>query len=204
LTTTPHLDEPIDGRTARAVRTRDGIVDACLGLIDDGDVRPTGPRIAERAGVSVRSVFQHFDDLESLFAAVGERVTERITAIVERIDPEAPVEERVAAFADQRARVLESLTPVLRAAMVYAASSNVITRQFHDGQKFFRTQVVSVFGPELEATSEADRLRDALIAATSWSSWDLWRATEDRSVEEATSAMAWTITAALVAAGVGP
>jgi TetR/AcrR family transcriptional regulator of autoinduction and epiphytic fitness len=204
VTTTPQLDEPIDGRTARAVRTRDGIVEACLGLIDEGDVRPTGPRIAERAGVSVRSVFQHFDDLESLFAAVGDKVTRRMAGIIVPIDPCTALTGRIEAFADQRARALESLTPVLRAAMVYAASSDVITRQFHDGHAFFREQVAQVFGPELAATDRPDLLRDALVAAASWPTWDLWRSSEGRTTVEASEAMAWLITAALVAAGVGP
>lgn len=202
MTSTPQLDEPIDGRTARAVRTRDGIVDACLGLIDEGDVRPTGPRIAERAGVSVRSVFQHFDDLETLFSAVGDRVARRTAAMVSPIDPGEPVAARVAAFVDQRSRVLEDITPVLRAALVYAASSAVITQQFEVGHAFLRDQVRHVFAPELAAAADAELLKDALMAASSWPTWNLWRASEGRSVAASSEAMAWTITAALVAARV--
>jgi len=62
--------QPIDGRSARALRTREAIVDACVSLIEDGELRPTAPRVAERAGVSVRSVFQHFADLPALHSAV--------------------------------------------------------------------------------------------------------------------------------------
>ena len=101
MSTTPQLDEsigePIDGRTARAVRTRGRLVDATIALVEEGDLRPTAPRIAERAGVSVRSVFQHFDDLETLFSAVGIRVVERLAKLVRPIDPAAPLEIRVAA-----------------------------------------------------------------------------------------------------------
>ena len=202
--TTPQLDEPIDGRTARAVRTRDGIVDACLELIDEGDIRPTGPRIAERAGVSVRSVFQHFDDLETLFSAVGDRVARRIASIVEPIDASDPLAVRVEAFARQRSRVLEVLTPVLRAAMVYAASSEVITRQFQDGHTFLREQVRQVFAPELAVGDHARELGDTLIAASSWPSWNLWRSSEGRTIEQSREAMAWMIGAALAATGARP
>ena len=62
---------PTDGRTLRSLRTREAIVDATIGLLEDGDLRPTAPRVAERASVSVRSVFQHFDDLETLHAVGG-------------------------------------------------------------------------------------------------------------------------------------
>ena len=95
MPTDTHVDEPIDGRTARAVRTKDAIVDATLALIDDGDLRPTGPRIAERAGVSVRSIFQHFDDLDALFSAVGERVATRIVALLHPIDPTMALPDQI-------------------------------------------------------------------------------------------------------------
>src|SRR6478736_6015696 len=114
MSTDTHGDEPSDGRTARAVRTKDAIVDATLALIDEGDLRPTGPRIAERAGVSVRSIFQHFDDLDALFSAVGERVVVRIAGLIRPIDPAEPLAERTEVFLAQRAEVMESLTPVLR------------------------------------------------------------------------------------------
>ena len=80
----------VDGRTARALRTREAIVDACISLVDEGVLKPTAPRIAERAGVSVRSVFQHFDDLESLFAMVAERVVGRLASILVADRPGLP------------------------------------------------------------------------------------------------------------------
>ena len=73
---------PVDGRAARAARTRDAIVEATVALVEAGDVRPTAPRIAGRAGVSVRSVFQHFDDLSALYTAVVCLVVERLAVLV--------------------------------------------------------------------------------------------------------------------------
>jgi TetR/AcrR family transcriptional regulator, regulator of autoinduction and epiphytic fitness len=68
-----------DGRLARGERARGAIVDALLALIDRGDLRPSAARVAERAGVSLRSVFQHFSDVESLFAAAASRQAERVS-----------------------------------------------------------------------------------------------------------------------------
>src|SRR5262245_42069407 len=81
----------IDGRTARSMRTKAAIVDACLALVDAGDLRPTAPRVAEKAGVSVRSVFQHFADLDSLFAAVGDEAVSRLKNRGLHLDPDEPV-----------------------------------------------------------------------------------------------------------------
>ena len=41
-----------DGRTVRAERTRQALVDALLSLLDEGQLQPTAERIAVRAGVS--------------------------------------------------------------------------------------------------------------------------------------------------------
>jgi len=58
-----------DGRVQRSSRTRDKIVNGALALIRKGNVKPTSNEIAEAAGVSPRTVFRHFDDLDLLFSA---------------------------------------------------------------------------------------------------------------------------------------
>src|SRR5213595_516247 len=88
----------VDGRTARAQRTRAAVVDALLQLINEGDLRPTAPRIAERAKVSLRSVFQHFTDLEALYAAATSREIEIIAGMVEPVAAEGSLQARVDAF----------------------------------------------------------------------------------------------------------
>src|SRR4051812_13114522 len=114
-----------DGRAARARRTRDAIVTALLELLEEGDLRPTGDLIAGRAGVSERSIFQHFPERDQLLAAVGERQRERVLAIVERIPPELPLDERIDRLVDQRARVWEYIAPVRRAALLNEPFSEV-------------------------------------------------------------------------------
>lgn len=197
MTTAPQFDEAIDGRTARRVRTRDALVDACLALIDEGDLRPAAPRIAERAGVSVRSVFSHFDDLESLFSAVGDQVTARLASIVRPIDPAAARDDRLSLFVEQRAEQLELVTPVLRASFVHAATSAVITRQFAQGQAMFREQLAEAFATELQQSTESVHLHDALMMAASWPSWNMLRDGRGHSVDDARRSMRWALAAAL-------
>lgn len=207
MSTTSEVDEPvrgpIDGRTARAVRTREALVDATIALVEEGDARPTAPRIAERAGVSVRSVFQHFADLETLFAAMGVRVFERLAPLVRPIDPELPLAERAAEFVRQRAEVCEAVTPINRAAMTHAPTSKTINRQFRTGHGFTAAQIEETFGAELRAAGERrDALADALLVATSWSTWNLLRSLENRSVSACAEAVARLVDLAFAGAGV--
>ncbi|MDQ6697138.1 MAG: TetR/AcrR family transcriptional regulator [Actinomycetota bacterium] len=191
---------PVDGRTARAVRTRDAIVDACIALVDRGDLRPTAPRIAEEAGVSVRSVFQHFDDLETLFAAVGERVVQRLAGLIVPIDPALALEERIGRLVGQRANLLEVVTPIRRAASVHSVGSVEIGRLFQAGHCFLREQVKAVFAPELaRAGAAGDVMLDSLDVTLAWSTWETLRALEGRSEAEARRVQEWLVRAALQA-----
>ena len=197
------LGDPIDGRTARAVRTRDSLVDATIALVEEGDLRPTAPRIAERAGVSVRSVFQHFDDLETLFSAMGTRVVERLAQLIRPIDAGAPVADRIAAFVRQRSEVNEAITPINRAAVLQLPASGTIERQFRAGHSFVSAHLAEVFATELAAVGDGrDELLDALILACSWATWNLLRTLESRSVAEATAVVEATMVLVLRGAGV--
>ena len=67
----------MDGRTARAARNRQAVLDAVLALTEEGDLQPTARAVAERAGVATRSVFHHFTDLESMYADAAQTQMER-------------------------------------------------------------------------------------------------------------------------------
>src|SRR5450432_1605085 len=107
----PSDSEPADGRAARSHRSRRAIVDAMRALHAEGDLRPTAPRVAERAGVSVRTVWQQFADMETLLVEANRRDFEILKSLTERIDPGLPLPARVAVFTSQRARILEQMTP---------------------------------------------------------------------------------------------
>jgi TetR/AcrR family transcriptional regulator, regulator of autoinduction and epiphytic fitness len=168
---------PADGRAARAQRTREAIVDACIALVEQGDLRPTAPRIAERAGVSVRSVFQHFDDLPSLHIAVTESIAARMVALVVPIDATSPLEDRIARFVEERANLFEAMTPFRVAAGVHGPFAPEIRRAVRAGSAFLRSEMEQVFAAELARvpTSVRTDVADALAAASSWATWDTLR-----------------------------
>jgi TetR/AcrR family transcriptional regulator of autoinduction and epiphytic fitness len=179
--------EPLDGRTARARRTRESIVDATIALLEQGDLRPTAPRIADQAAVSVRSVFQHFDDLETLHAAVGERLVERVSFLLVPVDPTLPLPDRIERFVTQRSQLLEVITPIRRAADVHGPFSSEITQRLRDGQAFLRHEVEVAFEPELAKLDRAvhAEVLDALDVALAWASWHGLRAVQHRDEAQA-------------------
>ncbi|MFC8618119.1 TetR/AcrR family transcriptional regulator [Micromonospora purpureochromogenes] len=189
----------VDGRSARAERTRTAIVDAHLALIDEGDLRPTGERIAERAGVSLRTLWTNFKDMETLFAATGRRVSERQESMVRPISPELPLTRRIGEFSAQRARMLEALAPSARASALREPFSPQLRRNREGNIDRVRGEIETVFGPELaHAGPGREQLLDALTVASTWSAWSMMRDAMGLDVEAARATLTRILGALLV------
>ncbi|HUW02962.1 MAG TPA: TetR/AcrR family transcriptional regulator [Acidimicrobiales bacterium] len=183
----------IDGRIARSQRTRDAIVDACIALVEAGDYRPTAPRIAEAAGVSERSVFQHFDDLESLFTAVAERAVERVSMLLVPVDPDLELNERIGLFVRQRSQLFEAVWPIRRAAAAQEPFADTIGRWLDLAATFLRAEVVHTFGVEVSVDEFADVRLEALDSALGWSTWDGLRRRSKLDVDRAVATVCFSV-----------
>ncbi|MBC7374543.1 MAG: TetR/AcrR family transcriptional regulator [Frankiales bacterium] len=118
----------LDRRTARGQRTRHAVVDALLALQEDGVLTPSAQRDAVQAGVALRAVFGHFSDMETLWAEAGARELEKLGELAVPIDPTLPLADRIELFCASRARTLEALLPVMRAARLREHTSAALTR----------------------------------------------------------------------------
>lgn len=192
-------DRALDGRAARAERTRDAVVDALLTLIEEGDLRPTAQRVAGRAGVSLRSVFQHFDQLDELHAAAADRQVQRVFSMARPVPREGPLGPRLGAFVAQRARVLEAISPVRRSAVLSEPWAPEIAKRLRAVRRLGRREVERVFEPELKRRSPAQRreLLEALTVAASWSAWEAMRSHQELSPAQARRVVARTLRALL-------
>ncbi len=188
-----------DGRLARSARARTAVVDALLDLIGEGDLRPTAPRIAERAGVSLRLVFHHFTDLEALFAAAAERQFTRIRHLTRPLPTTGPCARRLAAFVRQRVRVLEGITPVRRAALLLESFSPEVATRLDQVRALALAEVTRVFASELAGRPPVVRreLAAALGAASGWSVWHALRAHQRLSRPRAARVLTRMLTALL-------
>jgi TetR/AcrR family transcriptional regulator, regulator of autoinduction and epiphytic fitness len=191
--------EPEDGRKARALRTETAIVEALLALLAEGDLKPSTGSIAARAGVSERSVFAHFGSRESLLQALSLRQGERIAALVDHLPDSGPLEDRLAAFIEQRTRVLEFITPFRRAGLLIEHESATTHRNMQAMRALKRGEVERVFAIELDALHAGERraVAAALAAAAAWTTWENLRAHQALSPPEASAAMTKTMRALL-------
>jgi AcrR family transcriptional regulator len=193
----------VDGRSLRAERTRTALAAAYLDLLTEGDLRPTAERIAERAGCSPRSVFKHFPDRESLFAAASEVQEARVLELMgDSPDPNAPLDERLDAFVEQRARFHEFVTPVRRAALLTEPFSETIAEKLTMARSAGAAQVEYVFRAELDGMhrrAKADMLA-ALTAIAAWPTWESLRKHQGLPADRASTIMRSMLSAQLKSA----
>ncbi|CAM5517126.1 hypothetical protein SNARM312S_01175 [Streptomyces narbonensis] len=182
---------------ARGRRRRDpewtssALLDALLGLVSEEGREPTRKAIAERAGVSERTVFVHFADREALYVAAARRQAERWRAHAAPVPPAWDTARKVEALLAQRGRMYEVMTPIRRIGLGLEADSPGLHAVMAEGDAWFRADLAAVFAPELGRAPDAAEpggLLDALEAASSWAAWDHLRSR--RGLDEAAAAVA--------------
>ena len=175
-----------DGRVARGHRTHSAIVAATIALIEAGDPAPTSRRIAARAGVSERALFLHFPDLETLHAAVAEGHLAMVTAGWRGVDPGLAFPVRLRRFTEQRARTLERISPLRRAALRYEQGSPALQASRRRWNRLASEEVAAVFGSEIRGAASPALTLAAAQMTTGWAAWDELRIAQGLSVPEAT------------------
>jgi TetR/AcrR family transcriptional regulator, regulator of autoinduction and epiphytic fitness len=180
-----------DGRRVRAERTREAIVSALLGLLAEGDLKPSADRVAERAGVSRRVIFHHFSDLEELLTRASARWFEHIQAFLPTAPTEGAFEQRTHAFVSALGHFYDHVSHVRRAALLAAHESKVIADRMDMALQIHREKTRAAFAEEIANAPERARGRLAcgLAAATSFATWDELRRNQGLSADEAIQVM---------------
>ena len=194
----------VDGRAARAERTRRAVVNALLELIGEGDLLASPERVVQRAGVSLRTLWTNFKDLEGLYAAANQRLIELLREAYRPIPPSLPLRERIHAFGRQRGRLLELAAPATRATQLRLPYSAQLRRNRAMHHRRTCEELRAVFAAELNALEpvESDRAVLDLAVSTSPAAWSLLRDELALSQPAATAVLIRSVTALLTAKSV--
>jgi len=178
----------------RGERTRTAIVDALLDLLNDGVVDPTSQLIADRAGVSVRSVFQHFEDMESLYADMARAQGDRTRELFETLVDSGSLVERIDQLGVQRSLLFEHIAPVRNSLGTRVRTSPALRRRLDETGALLRAQVERQFAEEfghLEQPAATGRrsVIETLDLLWSFESWERLRSEQELSVDEAAATL---------------
>lgn len=164
----------VDGRTMRRTRNRTSVINALLSMIREGDLRPAASEIADRAGVSHRSIFRYFDDLDDLVRTTIAQAFREVGALSAIPDiGEGDFADRVARFVDARLKLLEFVDRPMQLARARANSIPSIDDQLSSVADFLRVQIHEHFAPELEPLEDEARAAvvDAVLILTSYDAY---------------------------------
>ena len=139
-----------DGRHARRDRNRLAVVDAMLSLYAAGNLDPSSDEIAERAGLSPRSLFRYFDDLDDLVRVAISRQYERLQPVTKLdVSTNDPIVERIDRLVAQRLGLFERIGSVGVVSRVREPFQPVIASELAIFRTFLRHQLEQLFAPEL-------------------------------------------------------
>ena len=105
----------VDGRNERTVRTRQNILSATRELILEDVLDPTAREVADVAGITTRTLFRHFPDMESLHRSLIDDAEASAARVMDEPFPEGTTDqwpELLQVIIDRRVRVYESLLPL--------------------------------------------------------------------------------------------
>ncbi len=180
----------LDGRTARRLANRDRMLDVALDLVAEG-AEVSVETIANRAGVSVRSVYNHFPTARDLVAGMYERGTERVRPLLEDApSPEDPFDDRVTTWVRVWARVQEEIAPIRWRALIAEAEQggSALQPELAALRRAHASEVKRLF-PEITGHNELA----AAVAATDSLTWRALRRHQGLSFDAACEATEATL-----------
>jgi len=193
----PRPPAALDGRLRRSARSRQAIVAALFERIGEGILQPTAQQVAERAGVGIRTVFRHFSEMDTLYAAMNARLEGDVRPMLSTAPRPGTRDERIAGLVRQRTQLFERIAPYKRAGNLQRWRSRflqdrhrLLQRVLHDD---LRAWLPEVAGLPAEAAEAVDLV-------TSFEAWDRLRADRQLGVQAAAAVMEHAVRALLPAA----
>jgi len=155
----------VDGRRARRDRNREKVVDALLDLYREGQLAPAISVVAERSGVSHRSVFRYFEDLDQLCRVAIERQSASVAHLLEIDQPgEGTLAQRIESIVANRSDLYEAVAPVARVTTMRAPLQPVLMERLAADRALLDQQVAGQFSAELDSMPEPTRSSIAVAA----------------------------------------
>jgi len=163
----------LDGRRLRSARTRQLIIEAYLALLRENPRIPTAASIAQRAGYSVRSVFERFPDLHALRVAATDEALLKASAQVAAQPTAGTRNDRLRTHVEARGRICEEWLPLWRALNANQGDSTELKTRIRLIREMVIRRIEEMYAQELASLDERERQQtilaiEALIDFESW------------------------------------
>lgn len=155
------------------MRTRQLVIEAYLALLRENPAIPTAAQIAERAGYSVRSVFERFPDLHALRIAVTDYAFSLANNQSAATGFEGDRQARIKLHVEMRARICAQWLPLWRALNANKGESNELEMRIRVIRGVVVNRIELMYRPELSTLKEPER-RHTVLAIESLIDFESW------------------------------
>lgn len=157
-----------DGRRLRSEVSRERIVQAMLALIGAGIVTPGAEAVAAKAGVGLRTVFRHFENMETLYQRIDTHITGEVRPLAEAPFKAREWKGKVLEMLARRARIFERIMPFKIAADVHRYQSPFLAAQMGWFVREQRAALLAILPSDRQADTDLVESLDLLLSFDTW------------------------------------
>ena len=183
-------EEEADGRRHRSSRSRERIVLAMIDLIRAGEMSPAAARVAEKANVGLRTVFRHFEEMETLNREISAIVEAEIMPLIEKPFEGKGWRAQFNDLLDRRAYIYERIMPLKIAGSLQRFRSKFLMDDYNRFLRMEREGLKRVLPQKIMSDV---LLFQALEMTTGFQAWRRLRQDQGLSQKDALNVLRFTV-----------
>lgn len=180
-----------DGRRQRSDRSRRKIIEAMFELLREGNMSPTAAEVADRAKVGLRTVFRHFEDMESIFEEMTDELKSVIMPLLLAPLTAKTWQARLFEIADRNADIYERVFPMQVALVLRRFQSDFLAKQYKSEVNLLRASLKSILPKKVR---ENRTLFAAIEVNLTFATWRRLREDQNLSVANAKATLKLILT----------
>lgn len=184
--------EKADGRKQRSVRSRDKIKLSIVALISAGNYSPRAIDISEHSGLSMRTVFRHIDDMETLTREIAGDMQKEMLPLFLKPYKTSGWHEQLDEKITRHAEIWEHVLPIRLSGSLRRFRSKFLMDEYRQVLELERASLQSILPDDLVADGV---LFQALNEAMGVGCWINLRMDQELSPDAAEAVMRRTVDA---------
>lgn len=157
-----------DGRRRRGEESRRRIAAAMLDLIREGETSPRAEDVAARADVGLRTVFRHFDDMDSLYSEITTYMAAELLPILSEPLSLERWDVTLNQLVDRRVRGFEKMMPFRIASDVHRHTSEYLKLEHLALLKLLRNNLRAAVPAALREDRIMFEALDMILSIDAW------------------------------------
>ena len=154
----------VDGRILRSKKSQNIILESIINLINKGNLYPTAEEVAKESGIAIRTVFRHFDDMETLLMKVDESINHKLLNDEKEIRLDSPLTERLDLIIEERLYYYNKYENIMIATITQLPKYKILQKRYPEYQKLLRKRTERIIPEILNLKSANQELLDASLS----------------------------------------